>query len=166
MIKICGALFVFFACAALSHKKIKKNKATINALNALISALKEMSDSISFLKKPLTEIIASLEKHADDVFFKKVILRLSENEKITVSQAWETALEENLSLPHDAKNALSVLGKSIGKQTPNQETENIAHCLHELEDILKENDEIFKKDTKMLKSFGILSGLMIVILFI
>lgn len=166
MIKIFASILIVFSCTALSFKKIVTEKSYIASLKSLIMCLNQMADNIMFFKRPLYEIIESLRKHNDDVFFKKVFFHLSTNEKITIPDAWEKALEEKLPLCDDAKDSLLVLGKQLGTKTPQQESESISYCIHSLENILCENEQICKKNTKMIKSFGVLFGVMIIILFI
>jgi len=166
MIKILGTVLVLFACIALSRNKISDYKLKAKVLTSIISSLKEMSDNISFYKKPLHEILHSLKERTDDVFFKKVVFHLKKDEKETIPGAWEKALNDDIALLPEAKPSLSLLGKNLGTQTAELETENISFCLLELEKILKSSEETLKKNTKMLRSFGILAGIMIVILFI
>ena len=164
MIKLLGITFIIFSCVAISRIKIKAAVSSLASLRLLIGELKEMADSISFYKKPLPEIIASLKDREDDIFFKKVFLH-SESEK-TIPMAWENALIQDDLLPENAKKALNALGRNIGNNDANQETENIHFCIGELENILVETNTSAQKNTKMLKSLGVLSGILIVILFI
>lgn len=164
MIKLLGTGLTLFACITLAQRKISTYRTSTKVMSSLISSLRELSDSISFYKKPLPEIIGSLKNHEDDVFFKRVHHYISTDEAAPISKAWEKALEENLHLPKDALAPLSFLGKNIGSQPAEQEKENISFCIRELEEILKSTEELTQKNAKMVKSFGILSGILIVII--
>ncbi|MBE7028106.1 MAG: hypothetical protein E7407_03620 [Ruminococcaceae bacterium] len=164
MIKILGAIFIIFSCISLSRIKIKASVSSLAALHLLIGELNEMADNISFYKKPLPEIIVSLKDREEDIFFKKVF-SCSQSGK-TIPESWENALIQDDLLPENAKKVLKDLGKNIGNNDANQETKNIHFSIRELENILSETNTDSQKNVKMLKSFGVLSGLLIVILFI
>ncbi len=164
MIKFSGAIFIIFSCISLSYVKIKAASFSLEALSAIVRHLKEMADIISFHKTPLPEIICSLKETDNDAFLKKVFLFLQSG--ISLHDAWEKASEESTVLPENAKKALSVLGRNLGTGDVSQETENIRFCIKELESIIAEANINAQKNAKMLKSFGVLSGLLIVILFI
>ncbi len=167
MIKILGIILVFIACFGLSQKRIIKQKKSSVEIRSLISGLKEIADNISFFNKPLPEIISSVTEHNGNVFFSKICDILSHDEKIRVEKAWEKALlGDELDICKSAKEPLLTLGKTIGKQTAQKEEENIGICIGKLTDILEEEERLSAKNTKMIQSLGVLSGLMIVILFI
>ena len=167
MIKILGALFIFLSCAGLAKNRINKYRNSSHTLNSIIAGLREMSDSILFLKETLPEIVSSLAQRKNDVFFKKVSQILSADETINIETAWDTALNDDfLSIAAPAKEVLSNLGKTIGKQTAKLEKENITICINSLNEILKNENELCRNNIKTIKSLGILTGLMIVILFI
>lgn len=166
MIKIFGALLIFLACVGLTKNRITKYRRTFNILNSIITGLKEMSDSISFLKKPLPEIIESLAERDNDIFFKKIAEAFLVDENIHIERAWETALADvSVSISSEAKDVLLNLGKTIGKQTAELEEENIDTSINVLTDILKKEDNLCRENTKTIKSLGVLTGLTIVILF-
>lgn len=167
MIKIFGALLIFLACVGLTKNRITKYRRSFNILNSIITGLKEMSDSISFLKKPLPEIIESLAKRKNDIFFKKIAEALSRDENIHMESAWETALcDISVTIAPEAKDVLLNLGKTIGKQTAELEEENIETSINTLTDILRKEENLCRENTKTIKSLGVLTGLTIVILFI
>ena len=167
MIKILGIILIFIACYGFTQKRITKSREKSKQLNSLISGLKEIADKISFLGEPLFEIISSVEKHNDNVFFSKILGILSDNKKISMETAWEEALNsKGLALSEDAKEVLLSLGKTIGKQTAQKEEENIGICIEKLSSILADEEQLLKKNTKMIQSIGLLSGLAIVILFV
>ena len=164
MIKLLGTIFILFSCIAFSLNKIKTSVSSLTALRALINSLKEMADHISCRKMPLPEILSLLAERKDDIFFKKVISCLETDKSF--SHAWEKALTEDILLPEDAKKTLYVLGRNLGSRDAYQENEDIRFCISELENIYKEQEKATQKNSKMLKSFGVLSGLLIVIMFI
>lgn len=164
MIKFLGTIFILFSCITLSQSKIKNYNASLTSLRALINSLKEMADNISFRKMPLPEITSILKERKEDVFFKKIFSYLKSGE--TFSNAWEKALTEEKLFPANAKKPLSVLGKNLGSLDAYHETENIHLCICRLDDVLSEMEITLQKNSKMLKSFGVLSGLLIVIIFI
>ena len=164
MIKICGIVMIIFSCLAISASIIKKQTAALNGLRSLISSLKEMRDCITVYKMPLPEIIISLKEHKDDTFFKSVSQHIEAGEKFSV--AWNNATDKDSSLPIEAKKALLALGISLGSMDTEQEKENIDFCINSLLTISDDRAATTQKNSKMLRSFGLLSGLLIVILFI
>ncbi|MBR6646712.1 MAG: hypothetical protein IKL09_04265, partial [Clostridia bacterium] len=91
----------------------------------------------------------------------------SDDKKVSMETAWKEALEsKEIALSEDAKEVLLLLGKTIGRQTAQKEEENIGFCIEKLSSILAEEEQLLKKNTKMIQSLGIVSGLAIVILFV
>ena len=164
MIKLSGIVMVIFSCIFISASIIKKQTVALNSLRSLICSLKEMRDCITVYKMPLPEIIISLKEHKDDTFFKSVSQFMKADTHLAT--AWNSALEKESSLTHDAKKVLSALGMSLGSMDTEQEKENIDFCLASLLTISDEETVKTQKNTKMLRSFGLLSGILIVILFI
>lgn len=164
MIKLLGIILIIFSCIALSACIIQKQSTALNTLRSLISSLKEMRDCITVYKMPLPEIIALLKEHKDDTFFKSVSKYTHRG--TSLSSAWEKAIEKDTLLSREVKKTLSALGMSLGSMDAEQEKENIDFCINSLMTIAEEVTATTQKNTKMLRSFGLLSGLLIVILFI
>jgi len=165
--KILGCVLIITGCIGLAHKYINKCKNSIVVLSSIISGLKEIADGISFLKKPIPDIITSMHKSKEDVFFTEIEKTIAKDCKTSTQKAWENALKcEKLHIPSKAEDVLANLGKILGKQTSELEEENINIAISGLCDILKEEEEKSKNDIKMMGSLGVLSGILIVILFI
>ncbi|MBR2499515.1 MAG: stage III sporulation protein AB [Clostridia bacterium] len=167
MIKILGIILIFIACYGFAQKRITKSRKKSSQLSSLISGLKEIADKISFLGEPLYEIISSVNQHNNNIFFSEILSILSDDKKVSMETAWKEALEsKEIALSEDAKEVLLLLGKTIGRQTAQKEEENIGFCIEKLSSILAEEEQLLKKNTKMIQSLGIVSGLAIVILFV
>lgn len=163
--KILGTFLIIFSCIMLAQVRIREHRAAINALTIVIRGIRAISDKISFTLTPLPDIIKSLE-NTEDEFFWGVVTELSHG-ALTVGEAWITAAgNEDITLPDGARRILKNLGQSLGSLPVELETENLERTARELEAVLSEETELLEKNVKVIKTFGLLGGILIVILLI
>ncbi|AIS52369.1 stage III sporulation protein AB [Thermoanaerobacter kivui] len=140
-------------------------------LKSLISSLNLFKIEVTYSKSPLNEILTAISQSADKTIkfiFSKTAEMLSQNEGYTAGEAWEIALNEWNSdyLKKEDKEILKSFGYGLGNSDVYNQEKNFDLAIELLKRQLSNAEEESKKNEKLYKNIGVLTGLAIIILFL
>ncbi len=172
MIALLGAFFVIFACIAFAMKKIGEQSKALENIRGLKQALIYISEKMNFEATPLPVLMSQISE--DDfgdvaVFFTEVSKGLTDGEKRTLKQVWSENLNtyaKKLNLSHTTVRIMNNIGLRLGKMAQQAELEALRTAQDELELQISMAEKELSNNTRLLKSGGILVGILIVIIFI
>ncbi|WP_102345631.1 stage III sporulation protein SpoIIIAB [Bacillus sp. Marseille-P3661] len=167
--KLLGALFIIIATTWSGFEAAKKLAERPRQLRQLKVALQSLEAEIMFGHSPLSEASANLAKQINKPlswFFDQFSKRLIHGET-SVNKAWVDSLDEIWSMTSFGQGEYEVLrqfGETLGQHDREHQQKHIRLALSHLD--REENDAREKQQRyeKMVKSLGVLSGLLIVIL--
>ncbi|MBR5157206.1 MAG: stage III sporulation protein AB [Clostridia bacterium] len=172
MTAVLGAFFVIFACGAFAMKKIAESNKAIENIRGLKQAFLHMAKKMEFESEPIASLMKKLSKEdCGDVaeLFDKVSEKLTDGTNRELSQIWFEVVDEyakKLNLSPKTIKIINNVGANLGKMAQNAEIEFLEAASDELEDEIKFAEAELSKNSKLLKSSGILAGIFIVIIFI
>ena len=172
MIVILGAFFVIFACVAFAMKKIGEQSKALENIRGLRQALIYISEKMNFEATPLPVLLSQITEEdfgAAAVFFTEVSKGLTDGKKRTLEQVWSESLNtyaKKLNLSHTTVRIMNNIGLRLGKMAQNAEIEALSSAQEELELQIRTAEKELSNNTRLLKSGGILVGILIVIIFI
>ena len=160
---ICYAL-VFFVSSYLGILFSKKYVARVEELVELKNALNVLKTKIRFTYQPIPEIFAEIANTS-----KKEVANLFENAKNKMKQetagsAWKKSIEEsNLSFTKEDKDVLNDLGKLLGQTDVEGQIGQIELVTTFLDQQIEKAELERKKNEKLYRTLGLITGLGIVI---
>lgn len=169
MVKMIGALalisatsFIGFALAADCSKRPR----TLRELQAL---LQMFENEISYLSNLLSEAFIRIydNSNVDAAILFRAAASYLQSGGVTADIAWEKAVEENaskLSLNNEDKAILVTFGKMLGNSDLEGQLNNIKLVASQLKLQEVKSEEMKRKNEKMYRSLGVLSGLAITII--
>ncbi|HHW56697.1 MAG TPA: stage III sporulation protein AB [Clostridia bacterium] len=169
--KLLGMLLVFFSTTSLGYMAAFKYKMRFRILKNLISALNLCKIEVTYSKDPMAEIFitisSSLDKSIKPLFIKAAEILL-ENKGYSGGEAWEAALKEWDSgyLKKEDIEILRSFGYGLGKSDVYSQEKNFDLAVELLKRQLSSAEEENKKNEKLYKNIGVLTGLAIIILFL
>lgn len=171
MIKLFGAIFILAATTWTGFEASRGFSERPKQLRLLKSALQSLEAEIMYGHTPLHEaarrLSVQLPKPLSN-FFENFAKKLTE-EETTVNEAWETCLKEiwkQTSLKQVEFEIMKQFGETLGRHDRYSQQKQIMLTLNHLEREEADAREKQAKYEKMLKSLGILTGLLLIIIFI
>lgn len=169
MIKIVGAIIILASTSwgGMEFSKVLSERP--KQLRQLKSALQSLEAEIMYAHTPLHEAsrrLAEQLSHPLSTFFSMFSNKLM-NEETTVRDAWTKSLEEIWGSTAMKKPELEIMkqfGETLGRHDRISQQKQILLTLSHLEREEAEARNMQTKYEKMIKSLGVLSGLLIVIL--
>ncbi|CAM4123481.1 stage III sporulation protein AB [Bacillus manliponensis] len=171
MIKIVGAVLIVAVTTFFGFSYAKKYSERPRQLRLLKAALQSLEAEIMYGHTPLSEAASRLEKQMPkplNWLFYSFYERLEAGEQ-TVREAWIDSLEENRKVMafQDAEyEILQQFGETLGQHDRESQQKHIRLCITHLEREEGEAKELQLQYEKMIKSLGVLAGLLIVILLL
>jgi len=170
IIKIIGSILVFSASSFLGYVLSKDCTRRPFELRMLQSQLQIFENEIAFLSNLLADAFKKVYRSSNcsvSVFFIETEQKLIQNIGLNASEAWESAVRENLkktSLNKEDEEILVSFGKLLGNSDVEGQIKNIRLTLSQLKLQEQKAEEFKKKNEKMFKTLGVLGGLAIVII--
>ena len=163
VILICATSFIGFSMAAECSKRPR-------ALRELQSMLQMLENEISYLSNLLSEAFNRIydSSNFDTAILFREAAKYLGTDGYTADLAWEKAIEENfgkLSLNFEDKTILLSFGKMLGNSDLEGQLNNIRLISSQLKLQEQKAEEMKRKNEKMYRSLGVLSGLAIAIIF-
>ncbi|MFT8320645.1 MAG: stage III sporulation protein SpoIIIAB [Bacillus sp. (in: firmicutes)] len=169
MLKIIGAILIFASTswAGMEFSKVLSERP--KQLRQLKSALQSLEAEIMYGHTPLHEASRRLAEQLSDplaAFFTDFSNKLT-YEETTVKSAWATSLEniwKKTAMKQPELEIMKQFGETLGRHDRFSQQKQIMLTLSHLEREEEEARDIQSKYGKMVKSLGILTGLLIIIL--
>lgn len=162
VVLICATSLIGFALAADCSKRPR----TLRELQAL---LQMFENEISYLSNLLSEAFLRIYDNSNldaAILFKTAASNL-ETSGVTADEAWEKSVEVNgskLSLNKEDKSILVTFGKMLGNSDLEGQLNNIKLVTSQLKLQEIKSEEMKRKNEKMYRSLGVLSGLAVTII--
>ncbi|EMA6341540.1 stage III sporulation protein SpoIIIAB [Bacillus cytotoxicus] len=171
MIKIFGAVLIVAVTTFLGFSHAKRYSERPRQLRLLKAALQSLEAEIMYGHTPLSEAAERLVKQMPkplNWIFQSFSKRLDNGEQ-TVREAWLDSLKENwalTSLKQAEYEILQQFGETLGQHDRESQQKHIRLCITHLEREEGEAKALQQQYEKMMKSLGVLAGLLIVILLL
>ena len=158
-LKYLGMVLVFVSCTVAGSLLATSEKRRLERSEALKALLSHITREIEHFRTPLDTVFASF---ANEALEKTGFLRdLREN-----SLSHALLKSGNIfAYSEDTFAAIINFSELLGKSEYNDQVARCKHMLSVLEEDLKKRREEYPKNKKMYTSLGVLSGLMIIVLF-
>lgn len=166
-----GAMLIVMATTWAGFSFSKRFRERTNQVRQLKVALQTLEAEIVYGLTPLSEAcrkISEMISYPLSEFFARFSEKLL-NGNLSVSQAWNASLNETSSIMSLEKNELEILsqfGATLGQHDREHQQKQIRLAILHLEREEQEAKEEQVRYEKMIKSLGILGGLLIVIILI
>ncbi|KAB2333823.1 MULTISPECIES: stage III sporulation protein SpoIIIAB [Bacillaceae] len=171
MVKVIGAILIILATSWIGFEASRHLSERPRQLRQLKSALQSLDAEIMYGHTPLHEAARRLSAQLSNPlasFFSSFSNRLTETET-TVRDAWEDSLKEiwsKTALKQGEFEIMKQFGETLGRHDRISQQKQIMLALAHLEREVNDAHEKQAKYERMAKSFGFLSGLLIIILLI
>lgn len=169
MLKIAGSVILILATSFIGFSMAADCSRRPKILRELQALLQMFQNEISYLSNLLADSfyrIDALSKTEASILFRDAAKYLKTN-GITADMAWGKAVEENyekLALNKEDKSILVSFGKMLGASDLEGQISNIHMLASQLKLQEMKAEEMRKKNEKMYRSLGVLSGLAITII--
>lgn len=172
MLTVIGIILILFSCTALAMQKIIKEKEKTEIARAFRRLFSYLAEKMEFTQEPILPLLRQSSEvdlgEAED-FVKELIGRLSDGKGQTLGEAWQGSLHsfaDKLNLTPCMRRILKNAGSGLGQIAAKVEIENLACVCRELDEEIARSEKEYAVNAKMIRSAGILFGILIVILFI
>lgn len=169
LMKAVGAIIVFFSCTAAGVFLSMKDKFRADDLREMKRGLMLLKSEISYASRPLYEAMIEISEKTENTISEifEDSGRLLKSKSVTsVDEAWEKTLRDRRArtfFKSDDIDILTAFGKILGGSDKQCQLSNIDTVIDYIdmksEELLKKNS----KDSRLFKSAGVLSGILIVV---
>lgn len=172
MLTVLGTVFILFACVAFVMNKISQQRRQIEAARSFRRAFSFLAERMDFTLEPLPSLLrqaAQEELGEAGDFIDELAKQLTDGQNRTLAEVWHETLRsyaQRLSLSPATIRILKNVGSKLGQLAGQAEIENLTRADAELAEEIRRCEEDFLKNAKLLKSSGVLVGILIVILFL
>ncbi|MCJ8006799.1 stage III sporulation protein SpoIIIAB [Lederbergia wuyishanensis] len=171
MIKIIGAIFIVGATTWAGFEFSKQLSERPKNLRLFRHSLETLEAEIMYSHTPLGEAAEKISKQIPKPIAThyKIFSSLLRKEDSVVKSAWENSLKniwESTSLKHSEYEILLQFGENLGRHDRETQQKQILLTLTNLEREEELAREKQKKYEKMVKSLGVLTGMLIIILLL
>ena len=167
ILKLITYFLIFATSTTIGVIYSNRYKKRVTELKEFKTALNMLKTKIRFTLSPLRESFLEISKNVQSktkVVFENAY-KLMENENAT--ESWNRAINETeLSLTKEDKEILSQFGKLLGKTDIYGQLNEIDLCLNFIDTQIDKAEDESKRNTKLYKSLGLVTGIgLIIILF-
>jgi len=170
IVKLIGGLFIVAATSLIGILKANEYENRTSSLRELVCLLQMLETEICYKSNILCDALLNCAKAKIEsnvgIFFKETA-ELLKIRKMTSTEAWDKALNENLkytSLKEEDAEILKNLGNSLGTSDYDGQIKNIRFVLKQLEVQISKADIDCIKYQSMYKKLGVLGGIALVVM--
>lgn len=166
---IVTSAIIIFGSAYIGVAYASKYEIALRQISAFINAFKMLEFDISFLKLPLSESFARISKSQNGAvkkIFEFMAKELSENKTDNAGELFKKSIEKyskELLFDEEVKKTLFDFSKNMGCMDAENEITNIKATHIKLKYFEDEARESARKNVKMCRGLGLLTGIFIVI---
>jgi len=169
LMKIVGAIIVFFSCAAAGVFLSLKDKFRADELKEMKRGFMLLKSEISYASKPLYEAMIEISEktlNTTSEIFEDSGRMLKMRKVASVAEAWEKTIKDKRSrtfFKSDDIDMFIAFGKILGGSDKECQLSNIDTVIDYID---MKSDELIKKnskDSRLFKSAGVLGGILIVV---
>ena len=167
MYKALGVVFIFLSLGVYLNKSVEEKRAEILNLKEFYKALTVLKNELKFSMPEMPHLLKKVsEKSSGKIsyIFKEMEEKVTAKSDIDFFTAWESVTEGKTLFSKEASCVILNFCQNFGKKTLDIELDNIKKCENDLNELIKEESDKFKKDRKLIYTLGISIGAVIVIL--
>ncbi len=169
-IKFTLLFFVFISSTSIGFLIAKKYSDRTKELEAFLELMNLLQNKIRFTRVTLYEAFEELAKVQSNDFTKQISLIFSEKIKKKNSyNSWNETIEEiktKTNLKSEDIELIKRIGKTLGKTDVEGQLSELKNFCIELQGKIKSAKEEQKKNEKLYRSLGTLTGLIIIIILL
>lgn len=166
---ILASAIIILGSAYIGITYASKFEIRVSQIEAFICALKMLEFDISFLKLPLSDSFERISKNQSGAvkkIFSYLAKELEEKKSINSGTLFRRAVEKfknELLIGENEENVLIEFSDNLGSMNMENEVENIKSAYTKLKFYEAEARELAKKNVKMYRGLGLLTGIFIVL---
>lgn len=170
--KIIGALFIIGSTSTVGIYFSKLDKYRMEDLEQLKKAFTILKNQINFSFMPLPEALKQIALRVEgeiSEILKEISELLEKKEGETAAQIWNDMWKKKKEKTYLSKEDIDVLfsfGKAVGYLDRQQQISNIEITISYIEQVKQQLEKRLEKNSKIYRTIGILSGLLIAIVLI
>lgn len=170
LIKIIGVIIVVSSSSYIGFLIADYYRDRPKQLKGLHTSLQMLETEILYLSTPLPNALKTISEKCDkkiNLLFKITADILDKQQGYTAGECWETAVNKyykNSAINNKDKNILLSLAHYLGETDKENQLKKIKFTLSELKKQEEEAEEIRKKNEKIWRYIGVLTGISIVLL--
>lgn len=167
MLKTAGALMVGAACICLGFHAAWRLHRRDRLLQCFLGVTEQIKTEIGSRLTALPELLAGLKRDRPELsgFFTQIESQWNRDDYLGFSEAWREALEE-LDLTLEDKLLLAEIGNALGRYDADTQVVVLERTLNALRQQRDNAHELRRKNTKLYRVLGLVSGVIAVILII
>ncbi len=172
MLTVLGVILVLFSCISLAMQRLAKERKKNDLARDFRQLFSYLAEKIEYTQDTLPSLLqqASNEDFGEVKDFLAILTEnLSDGNKQTLREAWQKSLQvyaDKLSLTSHMRRILKNIGDCLGQLALRAEIENLNKACADLDDEIRRGEKEFAGNAKLIKSSGILLGILLVILFL
>lgn len=172
MLTVIGVLLILFSCTALAMQKIAREKEKTETARAFRRVFSYLAEGVEYTRSPLPSLLsqAAAEDFGEaEEFLWELVKGLSDGSKRTLEEVWRMSLRTYADKHHLTpcmRRILKNLGSGLGQLAAKAEIENLNCACRELDEEILRGEKEFSENAKLIRSSGVLLGILIVILFL
>lgn len=166
MLKITGALFIIVATSMWGINVYRDLKLKAEITNGCIKGIFALKENIRFSMENLYESIVLCAKSSGKAkgIFECAIEKTGTG--LNPSDALKYALETNKHIGNNTRNIMLYMCSQLGKTDAEGQILMLEKCMHDLENVQAEENEIIKTKGVLYQKCGIVSGILMAIILI
>lgn len=172
MIKILGCIVIVLSCSGLGYMAGSRLNMRVRELKLLKVSLQMLETEISYSNTPLPtalDIVAHKSSHPVECIFRSAAYMMKERKFSSAGQVFQAALHEcrdKLSMTNEDMEILKSFGYTLGSSDTLNQIKNFNMVIKQIEAQETKAEESRRKNEKMYKSLGFLSGLAITVILL
>ncbi|MGM9521646.1 MAG: stage III sporulation protein AB [Oscillospiraceae bacterium] len=171
MIRIIGAALIIASTGMMGLAGVRRLRARVSALEAVIASLDIMESEICSRLTPMREVLEKLSTEAPPparALYVNAAEGMSALGRCSFSTIWSNAVKRTgeLKLTEEEAGTLCELGLCLGRYDVREQAETIARVRRRMEAFLKRAEVERERDSKLHAFFGVASGLFAVIILL
>ncbi len=171
MLKVIGSLFVVISSGLMGLKLSNDYIGRIIRLNDFKKMMKVLKNEITYNNESILEAIKKTANTNDQVIndFLLEVIHIYEVENLSLNDSWIKATDNTLKESNIAKpdlELISQIGNNLGITCKATQIDYIENFIFKIDLIEEELQSKKEEKCKLYKSMGVMTGLLIVILFI
>ncbi len=170
--KIIGAVFIIAGCLGMAMSANNNWKRQYLELRELMECIQMLNGQVRYVMSPLPEIFLEIERRRKSrlgELFGQVGREMKRREGETLADIWNRVLRENrqcFALNKEDWDGFLNLGKGLGYLDAEMQKKHLEGYINQLAQRLPEARGAWKEREKVIRSLGLVSGAMLLLILI
>ncbi len=170
--KITGAVLIMAGCLGMAASVINNWKRRYLELKELLECIQILNGQVRYTMSPLPEIFLEIERRRKSrlgELFGQVGRELNRRGGETLEAIWKRALQDSRKcfvLNKEDWDVFMNMGKGLGYLDVEMQRKHLEGCISQLSERLPETRKAWKEREKVIRSLGLVSGAMLLLILI